>query len=137
MPLYANRGTLNVLPNLIIILGLLVNRDELLAGLVLFDLVDGLLDHHLPLIVGLGVHDMLTESFDELKRELLKLGCHQSVAVLPPLPLLVNVRFFNVSGDKSPSIDLTSRVQTVEDNLELKGCTVDAVVVNNRQGEQT
>ena len=110
MPLNANRGTLNVLPNLIIILGLLVNRDELLAGLVLFDLVDGLLDHHLPLIVGLGVHDMLTESLDELKRELLKLGCHQSVAVLPPLPLLVNVRFFNVSGDKSPSIDLSSRV---------------------------
>jgi len=80
---------------------------------------------------------MLTESLDKLKGELLKLGCNQPVAVLPPLPLLVNVCFFDISGDKSPSIDLTSWVKAVEDNLELKGCTVDAVVVNDRQGEET
>ena len=80
---------------------------------------------------------MLAESLDKLKGELLKLGCHQSHPVLPPLPLLVDVCFFDISGDKGPSIDLTSWVKTVEDNLELEGCTVDAVVVNNRQGEET
>jgi hypothetical protein len=80
---------------------------------------------------------MLTESLDKLKRELLKLGCYQSMAILSPLPLLVNVSFFDISGDKSPSIDLTSWIKTVEDNLKLKGGPVDAVVVNNCQGEES
>ena len=76
---------------------------------------------------------MLSEGFDELKRKLLKLGYYSPIAVLPSLPLLIDVSFFDISWDESPAVDLPARIKTVKDYLELKGRTINTIVVDNSQ----